>query len=1223
MPSKRVIQAGHILAMVFIALLLAGARGFLGAHPILSGVLLGLVSPVYYIAARVTGHRQFLHPSMLLGVLAFQLLAYGAGVPLARQPLVSLAPLGLMLLAAERRWSWHVPDAALSLFGAINFILGVFFLWMMLEARWFFAQAPLTTAVALAAYAAYLWTRFVRTEKFAYVLAMVVLGSGAFMFFLYSHSAAALGFGATAGLLVMLDLYRRKMLPRLETGAFLIVAVYLLASALTGSRGSQIPLGFLVLAGTWLHLGLVFHRPELPPLVGPHPAPLPRLLPLFGAGILLALAPIGLFYPWPVSALPVAYLAVFCVLLLATARELGKQSFSLIGVLLARVLAGLARAAGLAAFVYLAWQDFPAAYSLAVASLCLALISLLAAWRQVPRILRRRNLYAYQAGLFLTIAYFAGVQRLALSGPAGTLLDSGALLLVGMLALGWVLRPRISASFLTTLYEAACLPAAVACVLQVWQGHLGIAGALLLGMILIAASGIAFLKTRAPAVVFTLPVVLGLWIYVAEWTAGIRGENLGITYLVFGLAAALVGYVLLRRNNAWHGLFYFMWFLCTGVSLTLFYPMHATGASAAPLWMIAFLLVSRAEAVRRDLPFALVLETISSLLAAAVVAVLCIHGAFLQAGIALVVYAFAYTWQGLERRVDGYLYPAAACLVGGYFLGVLAEGHVRLFLGYFFPLAAIMYLVTARLRRRGLAVWARPLELAAGAGAVTGAVLFLTLPFASHTTIGWLSGLAFLGVYIFLSAYTRDRAFATGIGLAGAFAFYEFLPVLPQVTRGNRLAFFVPVALLLVLLGRRQHRAQDPRGGWGLYTAAIVVTALASIFALWPGPADPGASRVVLLVAIAVWPVLLVWTANEIFIYCATIGLAFLAYHFVQSSTDMFGQHLFAFFLFGTILLGVVFLAASVRKLMRFRRPTLLVRPAHWYERVVYLVPVAVLGVATFGSWGVSSSSNPHFCGTCHNMGTYFANWKTSPHARADVSCASCHYDPGLTGYLRAKMKGTSQLVATLTQTGRNRPEAQVSNETCMRGGCHSAAQLARPVMLRTVSFQHQNHLSAMPRGPELRCTSCHTSVDPETHFAVDTNTCFTCHFFRVPPKPKESLGGASAGLSEVRASTTGPDCLECHRLPQHNVAFDHVAAGIKPENSGCASCHAAVVSGAPAVEPRQCRHCHVERASQLMAAGAPEIHRRHVLGQGVGCDWCHGAVRHGQLDKRAALNIN
>ena len=210
MPTKRVIQAGHILAMVFIALLLAGARGFLGAHPVLSGVLLALVAPVYYVAARVSGHRQFLHPASLLVVLGFQLVVYGAGVRAEFQPLASLVPVGLLLLAASRRILKRIEGSSLSLYGATNFVIGAFSFWILLRISAQFADSPWATALALGGYAAYAWLGFQRTQKAAYVLTMVVLGSAAFFFLLYSFPAVALGLGAAAGLLVMGDLFRRR-----------------------------------------------------------------------------------------------------------------------------------------------------------------------------------------------------------------------------------------------------------------------------------------------------------------------------------------------------------------------------------------------------------------------------------------------------------------------------------------------------------------------------------------------------------------------------------------------------------------------------------------------------------------------------------------------------------------------------------------------------------------------------------------------------------------------------------------------------------------------------------------------------------------------------------------------------------------------------------------------------------------------------------------------------
>ncbi len=63
----------------------------------LAGLLLAAFAPAYYFAARIAGYREFLYPALLL-VLAYHLLLHGMGVAVARQPICSLIPIGLIYL---------------------------------------------------------------------------------------------------------------------------------------------------------------------------------------------------------------------------------------------------------------------------------------------------------------------------------------------------------------------------------------------------------------------------------------------------------------------------------------------------------------------------------------------------------------------------------------------------------------------------------------------------------------------------------------------------------------------------------------------------------------------------------------------------------------------------------------------------------------------------------------------------------------------------------------------------------------------------------------------------------------------------------------------------------------------------------------------------------------------------------------------------------------------
>jgi len=1206
MRDKRVVEAGHLLAMLFVALLLVGAHQYMGAHPLLAGLLLAAFAAPYYAATRITGYRQFLYPSVLLLVLAYHLLLDAAGLPPALQPLAGLVPVVVIGIIAARN------TLKQSLYGANALLIGAMALWILFRLTWFYQQAPLATALSLAGFGAYSWFRFRSTERRLPALAMVLLGSGGFLFLLYRYPQIALLIGTVATLLCCIVAHILvRAVPRLvwTHAAPALAAVYLLYMAATASPAALLPLGYLAVAAFWLNLALSLDRPEEPAIMGPLPARLASLLPLFSVAVLLALLPVALFYPWQPESVTVAYLAIFSLLFLAAAREL--QAVSLIGTALSRLFAGLGRIAPMAALAYVAVMGFPAGYRLAAGALSIGLLSLLWAWREEPKLLRRRSYFTYQAGLFFILAYYLAERRLGLTGILGIELASGALAVLAIVLIGLLLRKRISSACQTSLYEVASVAAIVAALIYPHGNPVEWSSAILLGLPLILVSALAFRATGQIATLFSIPVVLGLWLYVGEWLLGVRGEWLGVPYLVLGLAWAAGGYRLLRRANRWYPLLYFMWFVSVAISLLLFAPFHAAGAWGMPLWPLAFVLVARAESSRRDAPLAWGMEGMGAVLATAGAVVLLWNGRYAPAAFALLVDAVLYAWVAVRHRLWPYLYPSAACGVAAFFIALLAGGQTPMSLEYFLPLAAGLYSVAALLRRSGQSRAAFPLELSACAGALVGAAILLALPYGQLAVVGWIAGLGYLILCWLLARYGGERIFFAGAGLAAAFAIYEFLPSLAWVTPGNRLAFLIPIAWLIVLLGRRQQTTGDARGGWAFYAAAMAIAAAASLFVLWP-MAPAATARIVLVGSLAVSVALLVWAKREIFIYCATLILAMLAYHFVQNSSDLFGRHLVGFFLWGTALLGIVFVSAVLRNVVRFRRPMVFVASPHWRYRYLYVIPVALLGVATFGAWGVETSSNPIFCGSCHEMRAYFSNWKASAHANSEIGCPACHYEAGLGGYAKAKMQGLSELVITLTGTQSTKPTAHVRDENCLRSGCHDVGQLtATRYAGRVYYFRHATHMrgaflaaglrvdAKTWRGPDLRCTSCHTGVGPESHFAVDTNACFTCHF---------------QGATEPRPVLAGVGCVACHAVPggeRGAAKFDHAAAGVSRDDQACAGCHADLTHGSQAVEERRCRHCHLERSVNLLRAGTSAIHLEHVRGQGIACDWCHDEIRH------------
>jgi nitrate/TMAO reductase-like tetraheme cytochrome c subunit len=90
------------------------------------------------------------------------------------------------------------------------------------------------------------------------------------------------------------------------------------------------------------------------------------------------------------------------------------------------------------------------------------------------------------------------------------------------------------------------------------------------------------------------------------------------------------------------------------------------------------------------------------------------------------------------------------------------------------------------------------------------------------------------------------------------------------------------------------------------------------------------------------------------------------------------------------------------------------------------------------------------FCGqTCHVMKPEFTAHATMPPHQA-VACAECHIAPGATGWLKAKMNGTSQLVAVVfnnyprpIQSAMESDKLVSSAETCEK--CHARERVISP----------------------------------------------------------------------------------------------------------------------------------------------------------------------------------
>jgi nitrate/TMAO reductase-like tetraheme cytochrome c subunit len=261
---------------------------------------------------------------------------------------------------------------------------------------------------------------------------------------------------------------------------------------------------------------------------------------------------------------------------------------------------------------------------------------------------------------------------------------------------------------------------------------------------------------------------------------------------------------------------------------------------------------------------------------------------------------------------------------------------------------------------------------------------------------------------------------------------------------------------------------------------------------------------------------------------------------------------------------------------------------------VIVLAVIISVGGGT-GYAVLEITTKPEFCSSCHIMEPYYESWASSSHK--DVSCVECHYEPGLLQTFEGKFKALSQLAKYATATEGSKPWAEVSDNSCMRSGCHSSRLVEGEISFGRIRFDHRQHLVGLRREKKLRCTSCHSQVVQGDHLTVTPSSCFLCHF--------------------KSDSDTEPidDCELCHGPPTDAIAlgdFTFRHEEYLDRDVGCESCHGDVVRGTGSVPAERCGSCH-NKLEHLERIGDVEfMHRNHVTEHSVTCLDCHLEIEHG-----------
>jgi len=102
---------------------------------------------------------------------------------------------------------------------------------------------------------------------------------------------------------------------------------------------------------------------------------------------------------------------------------------------------------------------------------------------------------------------------------------------------------------------------------------------------------------------------------------------------------------------------------------------------------------------------------------------------------------------------------------------------------------------------------------------------------------------------------------------------------------------------------------------------------------------------------------------------------------------------------------------------------------------------VAVFASVSLVHW----TETADFCGRCHTMAPELQAYEAGPHK--SVACAECHVEPGITGWLKAKVNGTKQLIEVVLGTyptpipPPDHSDMPASSDTCEN--CHGVTRTA------------------------------------------------------------------------------------------------------------------------------------------------------------------------------------
>ncbi len=238
-------------------------------------------------------------------------------------------------------------------------------------------------------------------------------------------------------------------------------------------------------------------------------------------------------------------------------------------------------------------------------------------------------------------------------------------------------------------------------------------------------------------------------------------------------------------------------------------------------------------------------------------------------------------------------------------------------------------------------------------------------------------------------------------------------------------------------------------------------------------------------------------------------------------------------------------------------------------RRGIFALLLVVGAFAFAGVWTSVSlihwTETADFCGRCHQMGPELAAYDAGPHR--DVTCGECHVEPGVDGWIKAKLNGTRQLIQVITGLyPKPVPPPDHSalpsvNDTCLR--CHSLERLATANLITRTSFTEDEANTRQFVGLMIRPGSGDVfDVKRSVHWHVLRHV-----EFRTPDENAEKIDYVAVTEDDGTVKEfVAQDQVEVSEDVQPDI--DRLKAAEKGRTMDCLNCHNRV--GHPIPNPRR-----------------------------------------------------